>query len=92
MRLCRFRAAGVATRPGRIEGEEVVALKAGNLIDVLDAGFEVEALERFALDDVELFAPLEDPPSIRDFLTFEEHIRNARGARGEPIPPESGTS
>jgi fumarylacetoacetate (FAA) hydrolase len=88
VRLCRFRAAGRAPRPGRVEGQEVVALEAGDLIDVLDAGFEVDELERFALDDVELCAPLEDPPSIRDFLTFEEHIRNARAARGEPVPPE----
>jgi fumarylacetoacetate (FAA) hydrolase len=26
------------------------------------------------------------PPSIRDFIAFEEHIRNARGARGLEVP------
>ena len=26
------------------------------------------------------------PPSIRDFIAFEEHIRNARGARGLDVP------
>ena len=26
------------------------------------------------------------PPSIRDFIAFEEHIRNARAARGREVP------
>ena len=28
------------------------------------------------------------PPSIRDFMAFEEHIRNARALRGQEVPPE----
>jgi fumarylacetoacetate (FAA) hydrolase len=28
------------------------------------------------------------PPSIRDFMAFEEHIRNARSLRGQDVPPE----
>jgi fumarylacetoacetate (FAA) hydrolase len=28
------------------------------------------------------------PPSIRDFMAFEEHIRNARALRGQDVPPE----
>jgi fumarylacetoacetate (FAA) hydrolase len=27
------------------------------------------------------------PPSIRDFMVFEEHIRNARRNRGQQVPP-----
>jgi len=27
------------------------------------------------------------PPSIRDFIAFEEHIRNARATRGQEVPP-----
>jgi len=27
------------------------------------------------------------PPSIRDFFAFEEHVRNARGNRGQEVPP-----
>jgi fumarylacetoacetate (FAA) hydrolase len=28
------------------------------------------------------------PPSIRDFMAFEEHIRNARAHSGREVPPE----
>jgi fumarylacetoacetate (FAA) hydrolase len=28
------------------------------------------------------------PPSIRDFMAFEEHIHNARAHRGQEVPPE----
>jgi fumarylacetoacetate (FAA) hydrolase len=27
------------------------------------------------------------PPSIRDFMAFEEHVRNARAHRGHEVPP-----
>jgi fumarylacetoacetate (FAA) hydrolase len=31
--------------------------------------------------------PAGRPPSIRDFMAFEEHIRNARANRGQEVPP-----
>ena len=31
--------------------------------------------------------PNGQPPSIRDFFAFEEHVRNARGNRGLEVPP-----
>jgi fumarylacetoacetate (FAA) hydrolase len=31
--------------------------------------------------------PTGRPPSIRDFMAFEEHIRNARANRGQEVPP-----
>jgi len=38
-----------------------------------------EPAELLEISDVELRAPIPVPPSIRDFLAFEEHLRNARG-------------
>ncbi len=39
-------------------------------------------------DDVRLVAPLPNPPSLRDFIAFEEHIAATSKKRGQPIPPE----
>ncbi|MDX1658029.1 MAG: fumarylacetoacetate hydrolase family protein [Nitriliruptorales bacterium] len=37
-------------------------------------------------DGVRLLAPLPDPPSMRDFFAFEDHVRRGFDKRGEPIP------
>lgn len=37
------------------------------------------------MDELTLRAPIPAPPSIRDFLAFESHIRNTRG---EPVDPD----
>lgn len=37
---------------------------------------------------VKLAAPLPNPPSLRDFIAFEEHIAATSKKRGQPIPPE----
>lgn len=33
-----------------------------------------------------LLAPLPDPPSLRDFYAFEDHVRRGFAKRGEPVP------
>lgn len=33
-------------------------------------------------------SPLRTPTSIRDYMAFEEHVRNARARRGAEVPPE----
>ena len=35
-----------------------------------------------------LVAPLVNPPSLRDFIAFEDHIAATSKRRGQPIPPE----
>lgn len=35
-----------------------------------------------------LVAPLPNPPSLRDFIAFEDHIAATSKRRGQPIPPE----
>jgi fumarylacetoacetate (FAA) hydrolase len=39
------------------------------------------------LDAVRLLPPVPDPPSIRDFYAFEEHVRTAREGRGMAMDP-----
>jgi 2-keto-4-pentenoate hydratase/2-oxohepta-3-ene-1,7-dioic acid hydratase in catechol pathway len=36
----------------------------------------------------QVMAPLPDPPSLRDFIAFEDHIAATSRKRGQPIPPE----
>ncbi|HXF91336.1 MAG TPA: fumarylacetoacetate hydrolase family protein [Nitrospiraceae bacterium] len=38
--------------------------------------------------NVRIIAPLPNPPSLRDFIAFEEHIAATSRKRGQPIPPE----
>jgi 2-keto-4-pentenoate hydratase/2-oxohepta-3-ene-1,7-dioic acid hydratase in catechol pathway len=37
---------------------------------------------------VRLLAPLPNPPSLRDFFAFEDHVKTGFERRGEPMPPE----
>lgn len=39
-------------------------------------------------ESVRLVAPLPNPPSLRDFIAFEDHIAATSKKRGQPIPPE----
>ena len=41
-----------------------------------------------APDTVELRAPVPDPPTIRDFYAFEQHVKAARALRGLDMIPE----
>jgi 2-keto-4-pentenoate hydratase/2-oxohepta-3-ene-1,7-dioic acid hydratase in catechol pathway len=45
---------------------------------------------RHAVDDVRILAPLPRPNSLRDFLVFEEHLRNVGRTigRADQLPPE----
>lgn len=74
---------GLAGSAGLIElisgGQERLAA-AGQ--EALDSPFEV-----LPVASARLLAPIPRPPSIRDFMAFEEHVRNAsRGLRHEVRP------
>jgi fumarylacetoacetate (FAA) hydrolase len=38
--------------------------------------------------DVTIKAPIPDPPTLRDFYAFEDHVKTARARRGLPMPQE----
>lgn len=40
------------------------------------------------VDSVRLLAPLQNPPSVRDFYAFEEHVKKGFERRGGTIPKE----
>lgn len=83
-------ATGAGARPGILDDDRVYPLTdAESLLDVVRSGLdEALALGRearhgasYAVADVKLLAPLE-PPTIRDFAAFEEHVEGMVLARG----------
>ena len=92
MRFATYRHRGSSEhRVGLAEGDELFGLEPGlSLVDLLGDGpgrlREAGELARrspsevAALEEVDLRAPIPSPPSVRDFLAFEQHLENARGA------------
>jgi fumarylacetoacetate (FAA) hydrolase len=74
--------------PGRIEGDRVIQLAAQTLQSFFTGGGTAREHAEFALDDVLLRAPVLHPPTVRDFMAFEAHVRTTRAARGHTVPPE----
>jgi 2-keto-4-pentenoate hydratase/2-oxohepta-3-ene-1,7-dioic acid hydratase in catechol pathway len=86
-------------RAGLILGGNVHGLPPGEtLLSLL--GDDGESLERageraqrapaevVSLDGVVLRAPIPQPPSVRDFYAFEQHVRTARQRRGLDMDPD----
>ena len=74
--------------PGRIEGDKVIQLAAQTLQAFFTGGGTAREHAEYALADVDLRPPVLHPPSVRDFMAFEEHVRTARARRGAEVPPE----
>jgi fumarylacetoacetate (FAA) hydrolase len=74
--------------PGRIEGDRVVQLAAQTLQSLFTGGGQAREHAEYALADVDLRAPVLYPPTVRDFMAFEEHVANARRRRGAEVPKE----
>jgi fumarylacetoacetate (FAA) hydrolase len=74
--------------PGRVDGDRVVQLAAQTLQSFFTGGGSAREHAEYALADVELRPPVLRPPSVRDFMAFEEHVANARRQRGAEVPKE----
>jgi 2-keto-4-pentenoate hydratase/2-oxohepta-3-ene-1,7-dioic acid hydratase in catechol pathway len=74
MRIARV-ATDAGARVALVEGEALrLMTETTDVLDLLrDRGRAEPTAETLALDAARLLAPL-DPPSIRDFLTFEQHV------------------
>lgn len=97
MRWVTYRSSA-GDRPGLVDGGQIRGLRAPErLLDLLgDDGSrlaqaaqkaERDPLEVVELDSAVLRAPIPVPPSIRDFMTFETHVRNARGRTEDALAP-----
>jgi fumarylacetoacetate (FAA) hydrolase len=90
VRLCMFSPIAHEMRgwPGRIEGDRVIQLAAQTLVSFFTGGGQAREHAEFPLDEVRLLAPVQRPPSVRDFYAFEQHVKNARAVtgRGDVVP------
>ena len=78
--------AGHGPRVGILEGADVLdAGFDGDMVAFIEAGAPVG--ETNPTENARLLAPLR-PRSLRDFLAFEGHLKNAFGRLGRPIPDE----
>jgi 2-keto-4-pentenoate hydratase/2-oxohepta-3-ene-1,7-dioic acid hydratase in catechol pathway len=100
VRIVRCTTTG-GTLVGYLDGELIVPVAAGDgpggLEAVLDLAMAAAAEpdrapapigDPFPLQGARLLAPLEDPPSVRDFYAFEQHVRTARARRGLEMHPD----
>jgi fumarylacetoacetate (FAA) hydrolase len=74
--------------PGRIEGDRVIQYAAQTLQSFFTGGGSAREHAEYALADVDLLPPVLVPPSVRDFMAFEQHVATARAARGAEVPKE----
>jgi 2-keto-4-pentenoate hydratase/2-oxohepta-3-ene-1,7-dioic acid hydratase in catechol pathway len=85
MRLVTYDA-GAGPRVGALEDHTVVDLGfSGDMVAFIAAG--APAGHRTPVDGARLLAPLR-PRSLRDFLAFEGHLKNALSRLNRPIPEE----
>ncbi len=49
---------------------------------------KVNVGKEYMLNELVLLAPIPDPPSVRDFYAFEQHVRAARALRNADMIPE----
>ncbi|WP_069805890.1 fumarylacetoacetate hydrolase family protein [Thermogemmatispora onikobensis] len=78
--------AGQGPRVGLLEGEQIFDVGfAGDMVAFIEAGAPIARRE--PVSGARLLAPLR-PRSLRDFLAFEGHLKNAMGRLGRPIAPE----
>lgn len=74
--------------PGRIDGDRVIQLAAQTLQSFFSGGGTAREHAEYPLAGVRLLAPVLHPPSVRDFYTFEQHVKTARASRGQEVPRE----
>ena len=92
MKLVTYTPTDTATgsaRVGYIDGDEIVdAGFDGDMVAFIESGASLGHTSRAGrLEDVHLLAPLR-PRTIRDFLAFEGHLKNAFAGLGKAIPDE----
>src|SRR5215469_3596433 len=90
MKLVTFRTRDHDTHAGVVRDGQVIALAYPTVLELLSDQDGIakakaalgSAEAAFPLNEVALCAPIPDPPSVRDFYAFEQHVKSARALRG----------
>src|ERR671933_443349 len=91
MKLCMFTPKDLGLErgwPRAIEDDVVYQLAAQTLEAFFTGGGKARRHAEYPLGEVDLRPPVKNPPSVRDFYAFEQHVRTARASRGQDVPPE----
>jgi fumarylacetoacetate (FAA) hydrolase len=96
MKLVTFKTTNDAIHAGVMRNDRVLLLNYPTLLELLQDPRGMakarQALESnqsgFALSDVTLLPPVPNPPTLRDFYAFEQHVQTARAKRGLNMIPE----
>jgi fumarylacetoacetate (FAA) hydrolase len=86
MRLGTFVTPGGEPRVGELAGGVVRELRAPTMVDWLAGDGHQLAGPEHPMEQVRWLAPVPEPPSVRDFFCFEEHVRAAFALRQQDIP------
>ena len=86
MRLLTFRARSGELRVGELAGELVRELLAPSMVSWLAGEGREPSGAEHPLAEVTPVAPAPEPPSVRDFYAFEEHVATGWRRRGADIP------
>jgi fumarylacetoacetate (FAA) hydrolase len=84
VKLVSFRQHG-RTLVGALEDGGVTVQRARSILAWLAVEGREPTGRRAALDDVELLAPVPEPPSLRDFYSFEGHVAAGARLRGTEV-------
>lgn len=87
MRLASFEAADGRRFAGEIEGEQVHVVEAADATAWLAGAGRARSGEVVPIAGLRTLAPVPEPPSLRDFYAFEEHVAAGARLRGREIAP-----
>src|SRR5712691_10363302 len=93
MKLVTFRTDDWSTHAGVVRDEQIIALAYPTLLELLrDPDGLARAREAdgesYTFEEIHLLSPMPEPPSVRDFYAFEQHVKAARAKRGLDMIPE----
>jgi fumarylacetoacetate (FAA) hydrolase len=87
LRLVTFRD-GDDLYVGEVHDDRVRVMAATTAVEWLGGGAaRMPTRVEKAFDSCDLVAPIPQPPSVRDFFAYEEHVRTGWKLRGGDIPP-----